>query len=267
MSEIVPMIDCPRCGQYKAADSRDKHICVDCAKAENARYTRLRMHQEDWLAKAKEAGIEPWLQQPAETPWEYTIWTAYRDAYPGKKPTYNDIAKQLGTTYNVVKKVAQRWTFPIRMQLWIAECDRITLLQRRTEILNMNAEHISMAQKLRGKLNQAIDMLDPAFIKPSEIGTLAKLASELERKARVDSIAQDELRHDLCVDTENPDLKKVAPKSNDLSEVVGILLNAGALGDISQMGIRTTETKTTEIVVKDSDGNANSIIMDGDIDE
>jgi hypothetical protein len=262
ITEVVEMIDCPRCGQHKEAAKYDKHICVDCANAENARYTRLRMHQEDWISKAKEAGIDPWLQQPAETPWEYTIWTKYRDSYPGKKPTYGEVAKELNTTYNVVKKVAQRWSFPIRMQLWIAECDRFTMLQRRNEILDMNAQSIDMAKRLRDKLSMAIDSIDPAMVRPSEIGSLLKIATELEQKARLDTISQEELRHGLCVDGENPDVKRVAPKTNDLSEVVNILVNAGALGNITQIGVRETTTTTREVVARDDIGNTADIIQE-----
>lgn len=242
----LPVVKCPRCGQEKPADIKNPHMCADCAKAENSRYTYLRTHQDDWMAAAADAGIPVWLQQPGETQWEYTVWVAYRDSYPGRKPSYQDVAQQLGTTYNVVKKVAMRWTFAARMQAWITECDRVTLLQRNQEILDMNAEHISMAQRLRNKLSQAIDLVDPAALKPAEIASLAKLSTELERKARLDVIDQDTQRRDMLRDHENPELKKSPTKSNDLSEVLGILLQAGALGDNLQVGVRKTE----EIVVR-----------------
>jgi len=203
------------------------------------------------MAAAADAGIDLWLRQPAETQWEYTVWTAYRDSYPGRKPSYQVVAQQLGTTYNVVKKVAQRWSFQARMQAWIAECDRVTMVQRRDEIINMNAEHIDMAQRLRNKLSAAIDLVDPAALKPGEIATLAKLSADLERSARTDTIAQDDLRVALLKDTDNPELKKSPTKQNDLSEVIGILHNAGVLGTITQIGVR--ETTTREVVAKADD--------------
>ena len=209
---------------------------------------------------AKEAGLDLWLQQPGETQWEFTVWQAYRDSYPGKRASYSDIARQLNTTYNVVKKIAQRWNFPVRMQAWMVECDRVTLLQRRQEILDMNKDHVDMAAKLRQKLSTAIDQIEPALLKPGEIASLARLAAEMERKARVDTVAQEEMRRDLLVDHENPELKKSPTKQNDLSEVVGILLKAGALGDITTIGVK--ETKTTQVVVGDSDGNMSGIDME-----
>ena len=236
---------CRKCGQDKEEfSSRDKNLCVDCAKAEASRVTYYRQHQRDWLAEAKEQGLVVWLQQPGETQWEYTVWTAYRDSYPGKRPSYASVAEQLGTSYGVVSKIAQRWSFPVRMQMWIAECDKITMLQRREEILNMNKAHVDMAVTLRNKLDIAIGLIDPETLKPSEIASLAKLSAEMERKARIDTEAQEELRSQLLVDTGNVELKKAQTKQSDLSEVLQILIKSGAM-----VGIK----ETREIVVKEEE--------------
>lgn len=250
------VIKCPRCGQEKIADTRDTHICVDCAKAENNRYMYVRQHQGDWMEAAKDAGVDIWLQQPGETQWEYTVWCAYRDSYPGKKPTYRSVAEQLGTTVGVVGKIAQRWTFQARMQVWMAECDRITMEQRRREILDMNAEHISMAKRLRDKISTAIDLVDPAALKPSELSSLMRMATDLERRAQLDQEVQEEKRMDMFVD--NPETKRSPTKQSDLGEVVKILLNAGALGSVTQLGIR--ETTTREVVARDDNGGEVSIV-------
>ena len=257
--EMVPMVHCPKCGQYKPAHQSNPHLCVDCVKAENNRWSRLRMQNTDWVANAKENGIDLWLQQPGETQWEYTVWCAYRDAYPGKKPSYSDVARQLGTTYEAVRKVSRRWTFQTRLQAWIKYCDEVTLQQRRQEILDMNKEHVDMAARLRSKLSIAIDQIDPMTLKPSEIASLARLSADMERKARVDTIAQEEIRRDAMTVDENPDLKKSPTKQSDLSEVVGILLKAGALGDITKIGVR--QTQTTELALVDSTVNGASMTM------
>lgn len=260
--EPVPMIQCPRCGQSKPRARKSPHMCVDCEKAENNRLTYYRRHQEHWMDTAAEAGLDLWVQQPGETQWEFTVWQTYRDSYPGKRATYADIARQLNTTYTVVSKIAQRWSFPVRMQAWMQECDKMTLLQRRQEVLDMNKAHIDMAATLRAKLSTAIDLLNPAMLEPKDINSLAKLATELERKARLDTIDQEAMRKELLVDTENPELKKSPTKQNDLSEVVKILMNAGALGDVTTIGVK--ETKTTQVVVKDSAGNSSGISIEED---
>lgn len=255
--ELVEMIQCPKCGQLKEKAKRSPHMCVDCEKAENNRVTYYRQHQDNWMDVAKEAGLDLWVQQPGETQWEFTVWTAYRDSYPGKRPTFTSVAEQLGTTYSVVRKIAQRWSFPVRMQAWMAECDRITLLQRRQEVLDMNKDHIDMAARLRAKLSTAIDQIDPWALKPSEIASLARMATDMERKARIDTIAQDEMRRELLVDNENPELKKSTTSQNDLGEVLSILMKAGVLGDVGAVGVRQTKQtiQTTEVVVKnETDG-------------
>lgn len=244
------MIICPRCSLEKEADLRSPHMCVDCAKAENSRNTYIRQHQEDWTMIAKESGIDLWLQQPGETQWEYTIWCAYRDSYPGKKPSYGAVAKQLETTYESVRKIAARWTFNVRMQAWMAECDKITMLQRREEILGMNKQHVDMAAKLRAKLDVAIDAIEPTMLKPAEIATLAKLSTELERKARLDIVDQEMMRSQEAGDAENPDLKKAQTKQADLGEVLKILAAAGALGNLSGVGVRST----SEVSLVDKEG-------------
>ena len=68
-NEPVGMVKCKKCGFTKPVDKYNRHMCVDCAKAENSRYTYYRQHQEDWIAIAKESQRDLWLQQPGETQW------------------------------------------------------------------------------------------------------------------------------------------------------------------------------------------------------
>lgn len=239
-------MDCPKCGRTEVvAHATDTHLCVECVNAENSRVTYLRQHQDDWLTVAKESGLDAWVMQPGETQWEYTVWTKYRDSYPGKKPSYGSVARELETTFNVVSKIAQRWQFPIRMQLWMRNVDEITLAQRREEMLSMNATHISLARKVNEKINAALDAMVPTDMKPSEIASLMKTAAELERKARIDTEAQEELQRDLFVD---PNLKndKKQQKPEDMSEILKILGDAGMLDSLV---VKKTTTTTTELKV------------------
>lgn len=251
------LIDCPICGMNKEAHHIDTHICVDCHKVEINRVSHNRMHHGDWMTLAAENNIDVWVQQPGETQWEYTIWMAFRDCYPGKKPSYAVVATQLETSVAAVRKVAQRWAFAVRMQKWIAHCDEITLVQRRNEILNMNKDHIDMATKIRDKLDTAIDAVVPEMLKPNEIVALAKLAAEMESKARVDTITQEEMRSQLLSGQENPDLKKETTSQADLSEVVAILMKSGALKDVAKVATR----QTTEVALVDKDGNSATMLI------
>ena len=253
MEELVELIVCRQCGQTKPASTRTPNWCVDCERAYNNRYSYIRNHNSDWMEVAKDSGLELYERQPGETQLEWSIWQVYRDSYPGAKPSYRGVAEKVGSTYDFVRKTAARWSFQIRMQAWITDCDRITMSQRRQEVLDMNKDHIDMAAKLRGKLMTAIDGIRPEELKPGEINSLMKTMAELERKARVDNMSLVSTQSDGFVDADNPELKKSPTKTNDLSEVVSILLNAGALGDITQIGVRQTETKVTEIVAKTDD--------------
>lgn len=238
---------CPKCSR----ESEDGKVCVDCQRAEGSRVSYLRQHQPNWIEIAEESGLALWEQQPGETQWEYTIWQAFRDAYPSKKPSYVDVAKQLNTTHNVVRKAAQRWSFQARMQAWIVECDRVTVAQRHQEMLDMNSDYIKMAAALRSKLHVAVDSVVPETLRPGEIATLLKVAADLERKAHVDSVSQEEVLATVNRDDENPNLRKSETKKDDLGHVVKILLEAGALDGITQIGVR--KTTTTEVLAKKED--------------
>jgi hypothetical protein len=185
-----------------------------------------------------------WERQPAETDHEYNVWLRYRDCYPSKKPSYRQVAEDLNTTINAVKKIGIRWTFPTRIQAWARHVDAITLQQRQQEILNMNKTHISMAERLNEKLQKAIDLIDPYALSPKDINSLFKTAAELERKARIDQPMVDNTN--ALVDADDPNLKKMEVKSESIGEILQILGKAGALSNI---GVR--QTVTTEVVVKD----------------
>lgn len=241
---MVPVIVCRRCGVTGQPHKDNAHLCDACVKAEDSRVSYYRQHNYNWMDVAKEAELEIWERQPDETDREWQVWLAYRDAYPGIKPSYRGVAEQLSTTVNVVKKVAQRWSFPARLQAWAKKCDELTLQQRQQEILNMNKRHIDMANAINEKLEIAIQKINPAVLEPKDITGLAKLATDLERKARVDMSNQ---YKPSVVEDSNPDLKKSSTKTEDLGEVLEILQKAGLLTPGTQVGIRTT----TEVVVKE----------------
>lgn len=100
-----------------------------------------------------------------------------------------------------------------------------------------------MATTLRDKLKKAIETIDPVALKPGEIASLAKLATEMERKARIDTIAQEEARQPLLVDTGNPELKKNETKKDDLKEVMEQLGQAIGKG-VDRAILFGTGTKT-----------------------
>lgn len=249
MEQLVEIITCRQCGQQKPASLKTPGWCEDCEKAYNNRYSYMRQANTGWMDVAKDNGLELWERQPGETQLEWTIWQAYRDCYPGAKPSYKGVAEKANTTYNYVVQTASRWNFQVRMQAWITECDKMTLAQRRQEVLDMNADHIAMATKLRAKMHAAIDAIDPYALKPAELNGLLKTMTDMEKRARMDNIDVGMQMSEGFVDNDNPELKRSPTKQNDLGEVLNILLKTGALGDFTQVGVR----QTTEVVLKDGD--------------
>lgn len=238
-------ITCRRCGQVALPHYSDKHLCAECVRVENQRYNYFHSANPNWLAVAEMAGVELWERQPEENDREWAVWCAYRDMYPSRKPSYRGAAETLGTTYEVVRKIAKRWHFETRMQAWVKYTDQLTIRQRQQEIVDMNKTHVSMALKLNAKLNTAIDELDPNTLKPNELVNLLKLSTELERKAKLDPT----IVNAPVMDDDNPMLKKSTTPMNDLAEVVAILQHTGALQSAMGVGVKKTETTVTEVVV------------------
>lgn len=243
MDEIVELIKCKRCSLEKPAHKTSRHLCDDCVKAEDSRVSYYRTQNFDWMELAKDIDLEVWERQPNETDLEWSVWLAYRDAYPGRKPSYRQVAEDLTTSINAVRKVGNRWTFPARMQAWAKYVDDITLKQRTEEIVGMNARHISMADAINSKLEKAIQMIDPATLSAADIKGLYKTATEIERKARIDNPVETGA---LVAEDDNPNLKKTDVKSSDITEILSVLSGAGLLNNA---GVR--QTVTTEVVVKD----------------
>lgn len=258
-------IHCPHCGRDHVMQSAySKGMCVDCYQALANRNTTLYRHGDpDWKAKAQKEGIALYERLPQESQRDYEIFKTYMMMYPLERPTLKKVAERMGLAYGTVTECSMRCHFKERLDAWMRECDKATLLQRRTEMIEMNSQHIKMATTLRSKLLAAMNMLEPGALKPTEIAQLAKLANSMEREARIDQIAQEEMRADLTKGDENPDLKKSVTKAGDLGEVLSVLMKSGALGDAKSIGVRMSEDKhghkTQELVVQAGDP-ANGII-------
>jgi hypothetical protein len=256
---------CKRCGEEKLMHKDNKHLCIECVKVENVMVSHRRRHNEGWMAVAKEAEIELWSRQPRETDREWQIWLCYRDQYPSKRPTFVDVAEQLTTTVSNVRSVGTRWEFPVRMQAWAKYVDTLTQNQRQKEILAMNEKHISMANKLNAKLERVIENIDVDEVTPSQLASLVKVATDLERKAGADALAINEnivVSRDKLLGREPIVAEADKSKQNELQEIVNILAKAGALGSI--IGVKQTTTTTTnmELVTADVDS-----IVAGDDDD
>lgn len=218
------------------------NICNSCVTASKNRKALVRQRNDGWMKIADDNDLKYYDRQPMETDSEWKIWQAYSGMYPDKKPTYRDVASLVGCSMSHVKNTALRWDYNVRMQHYKQYVDELTRQHRANAIKDMNDKHISMAEMLRNKLDEAIRYLDPAAIKPSEISTMVKTMAELERKAHLDREIEDNAV--VALDTQGQGAK--VTKKEDMSEILTILGAAGMLQG-KQVGIERTE----RIVVKE----------------
>lgn len=197
---------------------------------------------ENWTETAKEAGLSLWERQPVESDLEWRVWRYYMDSYPCvEKPTFSQCAKDLNLQVKDVSRVYRMWDFDMRLQAWAKHIDTLNLDKRAKALVEMNEKHISMASKINEKLAQAIEKLDVENIKPSDFKGLMQMATDLERKSRIDVIDAEKL-----VPKESSTMEKPVEKTShsDLQQVLEILQATGVLKTV---GIK----QTTEVLCRD----------------
>lgn len=251
--EQVVLDICPKCGSREVVASKSNpKICKSCAAAAQKRSITKRQIDKDWIEEAKEAGVDVWERQPRETDTEYAIWSTYRDSYPGKPMTRQQLAEAVGVGVSTVNNAFRRWNFPMRMQAWQHYCDAATVAMRRQDIVDMYQKQIGMAAELNEKIAEAIHNIDPYNLKPSELNSLLKTATELERKARVDAVEQERIRRDeVAMPGESKEVKQRTTKKDDLKEVLGVLAGAGVLDGVTVKTTQTVEVKPMAVTAGD----------------
>lgn len=231
---------CAKCGSENNPSPKEPTLCRSCVAVEKQNTALSRKINSDWMDIAKDLGLEIFERQPEETDTEWRIWDAYRSMYPGKLPTYKELEEIVGISQGTIVKAAQKWSFKVRLASWARYADADIQEKRIIAIRGMNEKHISMAETITEKLKTAIEVLDPTFLKPSEIVSLFKVATELERKAVT---YVDERVDNMVVETAAN--SKQLTKPEDISEIVSILQAAGVLSG-KNIGVK----QTTEFVVK-----------------
>lgn len=196
---------------------------------------------EDWKEGAAEAGLTLWERQPVETDIEWRVWRYYMDSYPCvEKPTFSQASIELQIPVEKVREVYLRWGYDTRLQAWAKHIDLANLDKRKEALVEMNERHIRMSVELNKKMETAINLLNPNELKPSELKSLMNMATELERKARVDIVEVEATRpkdSSIAVAEEKAEVPK-----EDMTQVLEILMKAGVLKGVRQL---------TEVVCKD----------------
>jgi hypothetical protein len=234
---------CRKCGSDVHQSKRDTTLCESCEKSQAQNSTIAIKTNSNWIDQAGELGLALFERQPEETDLEWRIWCAYREYYPMKLPTQSELAAKVGCSVAPVTKAIQRWSFKVRLIAWARFTDADIQEARIAAIREMNKTQLTTAQTMQEKLRMAVDALDPLILRPNEIVSMMKLATELEtritsyKEEAVESTAADSQSHDSAV-----------TKPEDMSEIIAILQKSGMLNN-KQLGIETT----TRVIVKEED--------------
>lgn len=204
----------------------------------------------DWVDEAKELGLALYERQPEENDLEWYIWTTFRGHYPGRMPTMTSLAKQCGSTVATVAKCANKWKFRMRMVEWSNFTDAGIQEKRIKAIREMNDSQLKTAQTLREKIAEAVDYLDPATLKPSELAQLMKLANETERT--ITEYREEKVEGQIMA-AADAHVANTKTDASQISEVLGILAAAGALG--AAIGVERKTVTTERVLVKGSESN------------
>ena len=237
---------CQRCGSENNPSRDNPGFCVRCATEIKATTTTMAKKNGSWMEDAKALGLEIFERQPEETDTEWRIWEAYRNSYPMKLPTWTELAERVGCAVGTVVNASQKWGFKLRILEWSRHCDASSQQERIESVAELNKAQYDLAKGMLEKVSAAILAIEPQYLKPNEIVNMAKLATELQRRA-VES-KPEKIEQPGIVDKVSASHDVTAP--NDLAEIAEILNKAGAL-DGRTFGVE----KTTRIVVKGGDGD------------
>lgn len=235
-----PVFICSKCNR-EGAQYEDSSYCTTCGATEKQNSKLAQMTNTNWQEVAKELGLEIFERQPEETSTEWRIWTAYRGYYPGKIPTFSELAAVTGCAVGTITKAAQRWSYKVRLMEWARFTDADIQDERAQAIKAMNRTQIAIAAAMMDKVAQAVVNLEPMTMRPNEITSMAKLATDMQRTITTyvpEKIVQPAMG---AISKRSETLTK----AEDISEIAAILESVGLL----QKPVGIEKTVTTRILV------------------
>lgn len=204
----------------------------------------------NWVEYAKENEIELYERQTEETDIEWLLWQMYRDQYPMSTPKIAVAADMSNLDLTIAKKIYKKWSYSLRLQYWIEFVDKELVERRRQTAIQMHDKHINMAKNLTDKLDEYIEGLSTEEINVNSLPALMKMATELEKQARIDKIDAEDTGKP-GIDGDNPMLKKVDVKQKDVTDILQVLKGAGIVGAGSKIGVETKDGERIMIENKD----------------
>lgn len=218
-------------------------VCRACNE-KNAQNSALAARiNANWMETSKEIGREVFERQSDETDTEWHIWETYRSYYPMRLPTWAELATKSGSAVATVIKTAQKWSFKVRILEWARYTDADIQEKRIAHIREMNEKQLSLADRIMTKVTEAVESLQPALMKPSEITAMAKMVTDLQRT--VNTYVEPTVKQNTV---ESASKQQQLTKVEDISEITEILSRVGLMGQNKTVAVE----QTTRVLVTDN---------------
>ena len=140
---------------------------------------------------AKDNDKEAWERQTGESGPAFEAFTVYRDM--GEKRTISAVAKQLNKSLQLCHRWKSRWNWRDRADAYDASIAEEARRKAVAERKKMQERHIKISMQLQKTALEALEKIKPKDMTPKDVKEFLRLATELERMNREESIQQQTL--------------------------------------------------------------------------
>lgn len=128
-----------------------------------------------------------WERQEGESGPAWEAFRTYRDL--GETRTLTAVANELHKSYTLVRRWRREHDWDERTLAYDNELQKEELKRAKKERREMNARHINLSMHLQKAVADALKAKDFTDMSDKDIASFVRVAVELERLARADSIA------------------------------------------------------------------------------
>lgn len=136
------------------------------------------------------ADVEPWDRLPDEPAKDYAAFRLYRDLSPVERANAAAVAEPAGVSERQCRILANRWAWRERAEAWDDACHHVEDVERLEAIRQMHSVHRRAGRAALTKGVQALNLLAPETITPSQAARLLELGARLERATLIVSVEE-----------------------------------------------------------------------------
>lgn len=141
---------------------------------------------------SKDNDREAWERQPGESGPAFEAFATYRDME--EKRTISAVARQLNKSGTLCHRWKLKYDWRARADAYDASIAEEARKQAVSERKKMQDRHIKMSLQLQRKAMEALENIKPEEMTPKDVKEFLRLATELERMNREESIQQQTLQ-------------------------------------------------------------------------